>query len=105
VGTVVSNMASSLSFSKEEQRAVIGFLWSEGVKTAETYCRMLLQYGDSWLVQIKVYDWVELFRNGRKSELNSVPSRHGRLQSNDGGAERPDRSGLTRDSDRIAPLM
>jgi len=50
VGKVVSNMASSLSWCREEQCAAIGFLWSEGVKTAEMYCRMRLQYDDSWLV-------------------------------------------------------
>ena len=37
-GKVVSNMALWLC-CKEEQGAVIGFLWSEGVKTAEMYCR------------------------------------------------------------------
>jgi hypothetical protein len=72
---------------------------------AEMYCRMLLQYGDSWLVQIKVYNRVGLFRNGRTSELNSILSGHGRLPTNAGEAERPDRSGLTSDSDKIAPLM
>jgi len=46
-------MAMWLSCCKEEKRAVIGFLWSERMKTAEMYCRMLLQYGDSLLVQIK----------------------------------------------------
>ena len=35
------------------------------VKTAEIHRRMLLQYGDICAAHRKVYEWVELFRNGR----------------------------------------
>jgi len=71
----------------------------------EIYCRMVLSYGDSWLVQIKSYNWVDLFRNGKTSELNIVLSVHGRLPTNAGEAESPDRRALTSDGDKIAPLL
>jgi hypothetical protein len=50
-------------------RAVTRLLWSEGVKTVEIHHRMLFQY-DSCLAQRIVYDWVELFRNGRKGDVD-----------------------------------
>ncbi|GBN55977.1 hypothetical protein AVEN_117720-1 [Araneus ventricosus] len=33
--------------TKEEQRGVIRFLWSEGVKGSEIHCRLSSQYGGS----------------------------------------------------------
>jgi hypothetical protein len=57
-------MAAPLSTcTVEEQRSVIRFLWSEGVKPSEIYRRMKVQYGDSCLSQGRVYEWVERFRN------------------------------------------
>jgi len=50
----------------EEQRSVINFLWSEGVKP-EIYRRMKVQYVDSCLSQERVYEWVERFQNGRQN--------------------------------------
>jgi hypothetical protein len=47
----------------EEQRSVIHFLWSEGVKPSEIYRRMKVQYGDSCLNQGRVYEWMERFQN------------------------------------------
>jgi hypothetical protein len=42
-------MAAPLSVcTKEEQRAVIQFLWAEGVPGAEIYRRLLAQYGNSF---------------------------------------------------------
>jgi len=43
----------------EEQRSVIRFLWSEGVKPSEIHRRMKVQYEDSCLSQGRVYEWVE----------------------------------------------
>jgi len=61
-------MTASLSTcTVEEQRSVIRFLWSEGVKPSEIYRRMKVQYGDSCLSQGKVYEWVERFQNGRQN--------------------------------------
>jgi hypothetical protein len=34
-----------------EQRAVILFLWREGVKTSKIYRRILAQYGKLWMAQ------------------------------------------------------
>jgi hypothetical protein len=34
-----------------EQRAVIRFLWAEGIKPSDIHRRMLVQYGDKCIVQ------------------------------------------------------
>ena len=61
-------MAAPLSIcTKEEQRSVIRFLWSEGVSGAEIHRRLLVQYGNSCLPQRSVYEWIEKFKNGRTS--------------------------------------
>ena len=49
----------------EEQRAVVRFLWAEGVKPVGIHRRMLAQYGQSTMSQRKVYGWVERFRSRR----------------------------------------
>jgi len=60
-------MAAPLSTGTvEEQRSVIHFLWSEGVKP-EICRRMKVQYGDSCLSEGRVYEWVERFQNGRQN--------------------------------------
>jgi transposase len=48
-----------------EQRAVIRFLWAEGIKPSEIHTIMLVQYGDKCIGQSKVYEWVERYKNGR----------------------------------------
>lgn len=58
--------------SKEEQRAVIRFLCSEGTKPAEIHRRMLDQYGDACLSLQQVYEWCRKFRNG-VTELKDAP--------------------------------
>ena len=61
-------MAAPLSVcTKEEQRSVIRFLWSEGVSGAEMHRRLSAQYGNSVLPQRSVYEWIEKFKNGRTS--------------------------------------
>ena len=68
VATVTLTMAAPLSVcTKEEQRSVICFLWSEGVSGAEIHRRLSAQYGDSVLPQRGVYEWTEKFKNGRTS--------------------------------------
>jgi hypothetical protein len=50
------NMSAQLSNSTAvEQRAVICFLWSEGIKTSEICRRMLTQYGEHCMAQKNVY--------------------------------------------------
>ncbi|XP_021930927.1 histone-lysine N-methyltransferase SETMAR-like [Zootermopsis nevadensis] len=51
----------------EEQRAIIRFLWLEGVKPREVHRRMLQQYGDACIGERRVYEWVDAFKNGRTS--------------------------------------
>jgi len=61
-------MATPLSTcTVEEQRSIIRFLWSKSVKPSEIYRRMKIQYGDSYLSQGRVYEWVERFQNGRQN--------------------------------------
>jgi hypothetical protein len=48
--------------SKEEQRAVIRFLWSESVPGAEIHRRLSTQYRDSAHCE---YEWTEKFKSGR----------------------------------------
>jgi len=50
--------------TREEQRYVIRFLRSEGVKSIEIHRRMKVQYGDACLSQQQVYEWSRKFANG-----------------------------------------
>ena len=62
-------MAAPLSTcTVEEQRSVIRFLWSEGVKPSEIY-RMKVQYGDSCLSQGRVYEWWKDFKTDDKMSV------------------------------------
>ena len=51
--------------TKEKQRPVIRFLWTEGVSGAEIHQRLSAQYGNSVLPQRSVYEWIERLKNGR----------------------------------------
>jgi len=51
----------------EEQRSVIRFLSSEGVKPNEIHRRMEVQYGDACLSLQQVYQWTGKFMNGISS--------------------------------------
>jgi hypothetical protein len=53
--------------TKEEQRAVIRFLWAEGVPGAEMHRKISVQYGNSVVSQRMVYEWIERFKNGGTS--------------------------------------
>jgi len=50
--------------TREEQRYVIRFLRSEGVKPIEINRRMKVQYGGACLSQQQVYEWSRKFANG-----------------------------------------
>ena len=68
VPTLTLNMAAPLSVcTKEEQRSLIRFLWSEGISGAEIRRRLSAQYGNSVLPQRGVYQWIEIFKNVRTS--------------------------------------
>jgi hypothetical protein len=50
--------------TKEELRAVIRFLFVEGVKPVEIIHRMQAQYGDNCLLCSKIYEWIDHFKKG-----------------------------------------
>ena len=52
-------------FTKEEERSVIRFLWSESVSGTAIHQRPTAQYGNSVLLQRSVYEWIEKLKNGR----------------------------------------
>ena len=66
-------MAAPLaSCTKEEQRSVIRFLSSEGVKPIEIHRRMKAQYGDDACLSLQqVYEWTRKFTNGISSVTDS----------------------------------
>jgi len=61
-------MSAPLSVcTKEKQRGVIRFFWSEGVPGAEIHRRLSAQYWDSALPRRSVYEWIKKFQHGRTS--------------------------------------
>jgi len=57
--------------TKEEQRSVIRFLSSEGVKPIKIHRRMKVQYGDACLSLQQVCEWTREFMNGISSVTDS----------------------------------
>ena len=49
--------------TKQEQRSVVRFLFSEGVKPIEINRWMRIQYGDRCMSCTQVYEWTEKFKN------------------------------------------
>jgi transposase len=58
--------------TRQKQRSVIRFLWSEEVKLREIHRRMIQQYDGSCtcMSERKVYQWVERFQEGRTSVVD-----------------------------------
>ena len=50
--------------TKQDQRSVVKFLFSEGVKRIEIHRRMRIQYGDRCMSRTQVYEGTEKFKNG-----------------------------------------
>ena len=73
--------------TKEEQRAVIRFLWAQGVLGAEIHRRLSAQYGNSALPQQSVYDWITMFKNGRTSFTLDERSGHPSTSTTEGNIE------------------
>jgi len=65
--------------TKEEQRSVIRFLSSKGLKPIEIHRRMKVQYGDARLSLQQVYEWTRKFMDSISSETDSP--RHGQAHS------------------------
>jgi transposase len=60
-----AKMAAPLeACTREEQRAVIRFLGSEGEKPADIHRRMKRQYGDACVSLQQVYEWHRKFKSG-----------------------------------------
>jgi len=57
--------------TKEEQRSIIRFLSSEGVKPIEIHRQMKVQYGDACLSLQQMYEWTKKFMNGISSVTDS----------------------------------
>ena len=65
-------MAASIAkCTEEEQRSIIRFLSSEGVKSIEIHRRMKVQYGDACLSLQQMYKWTRKFMNGISSVTDS----------------------------------
>ena len=58
--------------SNEEERSVLRFLSSEGVKPIEIHRRVKFQYGDACLSLQQVYEWTRKFMNGTSSVTDSA---------------------------------
>ena len=74
-------MSARLSDYTKEQRSFIRFLWAGGVKGAEIHARLCTQYGDNALPRRSVYEWIEMFKNGRTSVMDA--ERSGRPSTTD----------------------
>jgi hypothetical protein len=48
----------------------VQFLWA-GVKGDEINTSLCAQYGDNALPRQSVYEWIEMFKNGRKSVMDA----------------------------------
>jgi len=68
-------------------------LWAEGVPGVQIHLRMCAQYGDKVLSLRIVYEWIEMFENGRTSVTDAERS------------ERPATARTTRNEERTAELI
>ena len=59
--------------TKQEQRSVVRFLFSEEVKPIDVCRRMRIPYGDRCLIRTQVYEWTEKFKNGVSSVESPRP--------------------------------
>jgi len=58
--------------TKQEQRSVVRYLFSEGVKPIEIHRQMRIQYGDKCMSCTQVCEWTEKFKNGVTSVEDSL---------------------------------
>jgi len=73
---VVKVAAKLINCTKDEQRSVICSLWAEGVPGAQIHLCMYAQYGDKFLSHRIIYEWIEMFENGRMSVADAERSGH-----------------------------
>jgi len=85
--------AKLINCTKGEQHSVIRFLWAEGVPGAQIHLHRCAHYGDKVLSRRIVYEWIEMFENGRTSVINAQCSR------------RPAAATTTRNEERTLELI
>ncbi|UYV80144.1 EPM2AIP1 [Cordylochernes scorpioides] len=59
-----------ISCTKYEMRAVIRFLYHEGVISFESYSKMKAVYGDKCSSQNRIFEWVKKFKSGIESLID-----------------------------------
>jgi hypothetical protein len=62
--------AKLINCTKEDQRSAKRFLWTEGVLGAQIHLRLCAQYGDKVSSPRIIYEWIEMFQNGRASVMD-----------------------------------
>jgi hypothetical protein len=70
----VKHVGASFSLHQRRAENEIRFLWAEGVKGADIHARLCTQYGDNALPRRSVYEWIEMFKNGRTSVMDAERS-------------------------------
>lgn len=65
-GNELRRMDAPLSNCAIEQRAVVRFLWTEGIISAQIHCRTLAENRARTMNQWKMYQCVERFKSGKK---------------------------------------
>lgn len=63
-----------MKYTEKEQRSVIWCLSCDCVKTGEIYLRTAIQYGDNYVKQLQVYEWVGRSIGERKSDIDDACS-------------------------------
>jgi hypothetical protein len=74
----------------EEQHAIVHFMWAEEVKSAELHCWILAQYGARTMLQRKIYEWIERFKEGRTSVMDESRPGHPSTSRTDQHIQRVD---------------
>ena len=62
--------------TREEQCAVVQFLWSEGSLGAEIHKRLLAKYGDNALSKRTIHEWIEKIKTGWTSVKHAEAAGH-----------------------------
>ena len=71
------------SFSKDEQRTVVRFLWATGMSGKAIHDQLESVCGDSSMSQRSVYDWVKRFKEGKSDGKDAPRSGRPRIIDDD----------------------
>ena len=61
-----------LKSSRNEQRAVILFVWAKGLNANEIHCEMRPVYGDKCFTRPAIHVWCTKFARGRESIVDKA---------------------------------